>query len=83
MVPWTVTHRAPLSMELSRQEYWSELPFPTPEDLPDPGIESVSSASPALKVGSLPAEPSGPETSTLLHVSNVHFSIQCYSIRLK
>ena len=62
-----------MSMGFSRHENWSGLPFPPPEDLPDPGIESVSSASPALKVGSLPAEPSGPETSTLLHVSNVHF----------
>ena len=70
---WTVAHQVPLSMSFSRQEYWSGLPFPPPEDLPDPGIESMSSASPALKVGSLPAEPSGPGTSTLLHVSNVHF----------
>ena len=36
--PWTVAYRAPLSMEFSRQEYWSGLPFPSPEDLPDPGI---------------------------------------------
>ena len=36
---WTVACQAPLSMELSRQEYWSGLPFPTPGDLPDPGIE--------------------------------------------
>ena len=36
---WTVAHQAPLSMELSRQEYWSGLPFPFPGDLPDPGIE--------------------------------------------
>ena len=35
--PWTVTHQAPLSMEFSRQEYWSGLPFPSSEDLPDPG----------------------------------------------
>ena len=34
--PWTVAHQAPLSMGFSRQEYWSELPFPSPEDLPDP-----------------------------------------------
>ena len=40
--PWTVTHQAPLSMEFSRQEYWSGLPFPSPGDLPDPGIEGVS-----------------------------------------
>ena len=37
--PGTVAHQAPLSMEFSRQEYWSELPFPSPGDLPDPGIE--------------------------------------------
>ena len=40
--------RAPLSMVFSRQEYWSGLPLPTPEDLPDPGIESMSLISPAL-----------------------------------
>ena len=42
--PWTVAHQAPLSMEVSRQEYWSGLPFPPPVDLPDPGIEPVSPA---------------------------------------
>ena len=36
---WTIAHQAPLSMGFSRQEYWSRLPFPSPEDLPDPGIE--------------------------------------------
>ena len=36
---WTVAHQAPLSMEFFRQEYWSRLPFPTPEDLPNPGID--------------------------------------------
>ena len=45
---WTVAHQAPLSMEFSRQKYLSELPFPTPEDLLDPGIEHISPASPAL-----------------------------------
>ena len=49
-----VAHQAPLSMEFSRQEYWSGLPFPFPEDLSDPGIESVSSA---LQMDSLPSEP--------------------------
>ena len=39
VTPWTVTHQGPLSMEFSRQEYWSGLPFPFPGDLPDPGIE--------------------------------------------
>ena len=49
--PWAVAHQAPLSMEFSRQEYCSELPFPTPGDLPDPGIEPVSLASRALAGG--------------------------------
>ena len=45
---WAVAHQAPLSMEFSRQEYWSGLPFPTPGDLPNPGIQPASPASPAL-----------------------------------
>ena len=46
--PWTVAHQAPLSVEFFRQEYWSELPFPTPGDLPNPGMEAESLTSPAL-----------------------------------
>ena len=42
--PWTIACQAPLSMGFSWQEYWSELPFPPPADLPDPGIEVVSPA---------------------------------------
>ena len=42
--PWTVAYYTPLSMGFSRQEYWSGLPFPSPEDLPDPGIEPRSPA---------------------------------------
>ena len=42
--PWTVAHQASPSVGLSRQEYWSGLPFPSPEDLPDPGIEPGSPA---------------------------------------
>ena len=45
--PWTVASQAPLSMEIPRQEYWSGLPFPTPGDLPDTGIEPKS---PALQI---------------------------------
>ena len=45
---WTVDHQDPLSIGFSRQEYWSGLPFPTPEDLPNPGNEPISLASPAL-----------------------------------
>ena len=46
-----VAHQAPLSMEFSRQEHWSGLPFPTPGDLRNPGIEPMSLASPALAGG--------------------------------
>ena len=49
--PWTVAHQAPLSMGFPRQEYWSGLSFPSPGDLPDPGIEPMS---PAWQVDSLP-----------------------------
>ena len=48
MAPWPVAHQVPLPLEFSRQEYWSRLPFPTPGDLPDPGIEPTSLASPVL-----------------------------------
>ena len=51
---WTAAQQAPLSMGFSRQEYWSGLPFPPPENLPDPGIEPVPLMSPALEVYSLP-----------------------------
>ena len=53
-VLWTIACQAPLSMGFSRQKYWSGLPFPPPEDLPNPGIEPRS---PALQADSLPAEP--------------------------
>ena len=49
--PWTAAHQAPLSMGFSRQEYWSELPFPLPGDLPNPGTESMPLTSPALAGG--------------------------------
>ena len=48
VTPWTVTCQASLSMGFSRQEYWSGLPFPSPRDLPNPGIEPVCLMSPAL-----------------------------------
>ena len=53
MTPWTVAYQAPLSMGFSRQEYWSGLPFPSPGDLPDPGIEP---GFPALEADALTSE---------------------------
>ena len=52
--PWTAAYEAPSSMEFSRQEYWSGLPFPSPGDLPNPGIEP---GSPASQADTLPSEP--------------------------
>ena len=53
---WTVAYQAPQSMEFFRQEYWSGLPFPSPGDLPNPGIKP---GSPALQADALPSEPPG------------------------
>ena len=63
--PWTVAHQAPPSMGFSRQEYWSGLPFPSPGDLPDPGIKP---GSPALQADVLTFEPPGkPWTQLNMH----------------
>ena len=56
VTPWTIAYQASPSMGFSRQEYWSGLPFPSPGDLPDPGIEPRS---PALEADALTSEPPG------------------------
>ena len=61
VAPWTVACQALLSMEFSRQEYWSGLPVPSPGDLSDPGIKL---GSPALQADSLPSEPPGKPNKT-------------------
>ena len=70
-IPWSVVYQASLSMGFSRQEYWNGLPFPSPRDLPDPGIKPRS---PALQADALPSEPPGkpmqlspPQTSATVH----------------
>ena len=55
-IPWTVACQALLSMKFSRQEYWSGLPFPSPGDLPDPGVKPQA---PAFQSDSLLSEPPG------------------------
>ena len=59
VTPWIVAHQAPLSMGLSRQEYWSGLPYPPPGDLPDPGIEPTTPEAPAVQAVSSTTEPLG------------------------
>ena len=55
---WTIAQQAPLSMGFFKQEYWHRLPFPSPGDLPNPGLKLTSPVSPALELDSLPDEPS-------------------------
>ena len=55
-IPWTVVYQAPQSMGFSRHEYWGGLPFPSPGDLPDPGIEPGSRT---LQADALPSKPPG------------------------
>ena len=67
VTPWTVAYQAPLSMGFSRQEYWSGLPFPSPGDLPDPGIKPRL---PALEADALTSEPPGKPLSHQGHSPN-------------
>ena len=88
--PWTVASQAPLSVEFSRQEYWSVLPFPSPGDFLGPGIELVSLVSPALTGGFLllvpPGKPIGkveqiiPCRKRLEEVSLKHLAHRKYSM---
>ena len=64
MTAWTAAHQAPLSMRFSRQGYWNGLPFPSPGDFSNPGIEPKS---PALQADSLPTELSQ-ESSIQIHI---------------
>ena len=85
MTPWTVASQAPLSMEFSRQEYWSGLTFSSPGDLPNPGIEPRS---PALQADSLQSEPPR-KPNKLLTDSLMYFSVyisvlcSCFSFYLE
>ena len=75
--PWTVAYQAPPSMGFPRQEYWSWLPSPSPQDLPNPGIEPRS---PALEADALTSEPPGKpqvEIPTIYLVLGAHFSQLC------
>ena len=69
-IPWTVAHQAPLSMGFPRREYWSGLPFPSPWDLPNPGIEP---ASPALGGRFFTTEPSGEPLSDSSYIFLIIF----------
>ena len=69
--PWIVANQAPQTMEFSRQEYWSCVPFPAPGDLPDPGTEPASLASPALAGGFFTIVTPGKPMSVCLSLSEL------------
>ena len=71
VTPWTVAYQAPPSMGFSRQEYWSGLPFPSPGNLPDLGIEP---GSPALQADALTSAPPG---IGIPHFPVLHFAALC------
>ena len=72
VTPWTVAQQIPLSMKFSKQEYWSGLSFPSPGDLPNPGIEPRS---PVLQADSLPAEPQGKPIIYYTPIQNKKFKV--------
>ena len=78
--PWTAACQALLSMGFSREECWSGVPFPSPGDLPDPGIKPESLASLALQVNSLPLSHLGSPVSRWLEL-RIWFSLYLFSLR--
>ena len=81
MTPWTIAHQVPLSTEFSRQGYWSGLSFPSPGDLPNPGIKPGASA---LQADSLPSE-SPRKSSFTLGLGKTHPTQEelCHQLCLK
>ena len=79
MTPWTVARQTPLSMGFSRQEYWSGLPFPSPGDLPNPGIEP---GSPVSQADALSSEPPGKPHFNLLRETLIALFV-CISVYVK
>ena len=77
--PWTIACQAPLSLGLSRQEYWSGLPFPLPWDLPNPGIEPASLVSPVLAGGfSTTESPGKPQMYSIRRILFPPLSLSTY-----
>ena len=74
VTPWTVAYQVPLSVGFSRQGYWSGLPFPSPEDLPDSGIEPWS---PTLQADALPSEPFGRNLGEKRSLRKDHWLGEC------
>ena len=78
--PWTVAHKAPLSTEFSRQEYWSGLPFLSPGDHPDPETEPASLASPAVAGRFFTAAPPGKPVNNYVQSCPILYDPTDYSL---
>jgi len=78
-IPWTIAHQAPLSIGVSRQEYWSGLPCPFPGYLPNPGIETASLMSPALACMVFTTSITWADKSTMIHLKARH-SLGCWGV---
>ena len=81
VIPWTVAHQTPLSMDFSRQDYWSGLPCPPPGGLPDPGIEPEFLMSPAV-VGRSFATSVTWSLGLCLHLSSLSLASLCFWTQL-
>ena len=77
MTPWTVARQAPLSMGFLRQKYWNGLPFPSPGDFPDPGMEPES---PALAGGFFTTAPLGKPSDYIRITQIIQDSLQIYNL---
>ena len=78
VAPWTVVHQTPLSMQSPRQEFWRELSFPTPEDLPKSEIEPMFLASPASAGKYFTTVPPGKPHSQNITIQNIDVLLQIY-----
>ena len=74
VTPWTVAHQVPLPMGFSRQDYWSRLPFPSPGDLPNPGIKTMSPVAPAQAGRFFTTEPPG-KPRRFLRITKKHVRV--------
>ena len=74
-MPWTLTSKAPLSVGFPRQEYWGQLPFPSPREVPYPGIEPASPVSPALQEDSLPLSHQGNPYNKIMQMKSLAYSL--------
>ena len=81
MIPWTIACQAPLSMEFSRQEYWTGLPFPTPGDLPNPGTKPTYLVCPALASGFFTTWEASKSPSVQFSRSVVYDSLQPHGLQ--